>query len=186
VAFLILAVLASFLAAGQVTAARAEEAAGRLDHLLVRPVPRRAWLGGRAVVAVAALIVGGLLAGVMAWLGAASQNTAVSFATLISAGLNVIPPAICLLGIGILAFGVLPRATPFAVYGLLGWSLLVELVGGIGGNSRWLLDTSLFHQMAAAPAVHPDWTTNLVLVAIGAACAVAGASSFRFRDIQGE
>ncbi len=186
VAFLILAVLASFLAAGQATAARAEEAAGRLDHLLVRPVPRRAWLGGRGAVAVAALVLGGLVAGIMAWLGAASQNTAVSFATLVSAGLNVIPPAICLLGIGLLTFGILPRATPLAVYGLLGWSLFVELVGGIGGNNRWLLDTSLFHHMAAAPAVHPDWTTDIVLVAIGAAAAFVGAMFFTLRDIQGE
>ena len=186
VAFLILAVLAAFLAAGQVTASRTEEAAGRLDHLLVRPVHRRAWLGGRVAVAVAALIVGGLIAGIMTWLGATSQHTTVSFATLVSAGLNVIPPAVCLLGVGILAFGMRPRTTPFVVYGLLGWSLFIELVGGIGANSRWLLDTSLFHQMAAAPAVDPHWTTNGVLVAIGIVCAAVGALGFTLRDIQGE
>jgi ABC-2 type transport system permease protein len=186
VSFLILAVLASFLAAGQVTATRTEEAAGRLDHLLVRPVHRRAWLGGRVAVAVAALIVGGLIGGIMTWLGAASQHTTVSFATLVSAGLNVIPPAVCLLGVGILAFGLLPRTTTWAVYGLLGWSLFIELVGGIGADSRWLLDTSLFHQMAAAPAVSPHWTTNGVLVAIGVVCALVGAVGFTLRDIQGE
>jgi ABC-2 type transport system permease protein len=185
VAFLIVAVLATFLAAGQVTAARAEEAAGRLDHLFVRPVPRRSWFGGRAAVAVAALIAGGLVAGIMAWLGTASQNTGVNFATLVSAGLNVVPPALCLLGIGLLAFGVLPRATPYAVYGVLGWSLLIEVAGGIGTSTRWLLDTSLFHQMAAAPAVHPHWLTNGVMVAIGGACAVVGAIAFNLRDIQG-
>ena len=37
VCFLVLAVLIAFAAAGQVTAARAEESSGRLDHLLVRP-----------------------------------------------------------------------------------------------------------------------------------------------------
>jgi len=40
VCFLILAVLVAFAAAGQVTAARGEESAGRLDHVLVRPVSR--------------------------------------------------------------------------------------------------------------------------------------------------
>jgi hypothetical protein len=59
-------------------------------------------------------------------------------------------------------------------------------VGGIGADSRWLLDSSLFHQMAAAPAVSPHWTTNGVLVAIGVVCALVGAVGFTLRDIQGE
>jgi len=49
------AVMLGFLAAQQVTAARAEEAAGRLDHFLARPVSRISWLAGRTAVAVAAL-----------------------------------------------------------------------------------------------------------------------------------
>jgi hypothetical protein len=69
---------------------------------------------------------------------------------------------------------------------VLGWSLLIELVGGIGTSTRWLLDTSLFHQMAAAPAVHPHWLTNGVMMAIGAVCAVVGGAAFSLRDIQGE
>jgi ABC-2 type transport system permease protein len=185
VAFLILAILAAFLAAGQIIAARAEEAEGRLDHLLVRPVSRPSWLGGRALVAAVALLVGGLVAGVMTWLGTVFENTGVSFASLVSAGINVIPPALCLLGIGILAFGVCPRWTTYAVYGVLGWSLLVEIVGAVGSYSRWLVDTSLFHQMAAAPAVHPNWTANLVMLAIGSAGAVLGGLAFQHRDIQG-
>src|ERR1019366_1638937 len=39
VCFLILAVLVAFTAAGQLTAARSEESAGRLDHLLPGPSP---------------------------------------------------------------------------------------------------------------------------------------------------
>ena len=57
VCFLILAVLVAFVGAGQLTAARSEESGGRLDHLLVRPVSRTSWLGGRLVVAVAVLLV---------------------------------------------------------------------------------------------------------------------------------
>ena len=55
VCFLILAVLVAFVAAGQVTAARAEESGGRLDHLLARPVSRSRWLAGRLLVALAVL-----------------------------------------------------------------------------------------------------------------------------------
>jgi len=58
-------------------------------------------------------------------------------------------------------------------------------VGGVGSGRRWLLDTSLFHQMAAAPAVHPNWTVNAALLAIGAAGVLVGLAWFRRRDIQG-
>ena len=186
VSFLIVAVLVAFVAAGQVTAARLEEAQGRLDHLLVRPVSRLSWLAGRIGVAVVVLVAGGVVASIATWLGTTSQNAHVSIATLLAAGLNVVAPALCLLGIGVLALGVWPRATSHAVYALLGWSLLVEIVGGVVTTSHWLADTSLFHQMAAAPAVSPDWTTGAAMVGIGAACAGVGALAFHLRDVQGE
>jgi ABC-2 type transport system permease protein len=186
VAFLIVAVLIGFIAAGQVSAARAEEAEGRLDHLLVRPVARPSWLTGRALVAVALIVACCLIAGITTWLGTVAENANVSLMTLLNAGLNVAAPALCLWGIGTLSFGLWPRATSYTVYGVLAWSLLVEIIGGIGANSRWLLGTSLFHQMAAAPAVAPNWRVNGIMIALGAVCAVVGGLAFNLRDIQGE
>jgi ABC-2 type transport system permease protein len=155
VSFLILAILVAFVAAGQLTAARSEESGGRLDHLLVRPVSRSSWLAGRLLVAVVVLLASGVAAGIFAWLGAASQRAGVSFTTLLDAGVNVVPPAITILGVGVLAFGVWPRVTSIVVYAMLGWSLLVLIVGGIGATDHWILDTSVFHQMSSAPAVSP-------------------------------
>jgi ABC-2 type transport system permease protein len=186
VCFLILAVLVAFAAAGQLTAARSEEAGGRLDHLLVRPVSRATWLGGRLVVAVAVLLVSGAGAGVFAWFGAASQGAGVHFPTLLEAGVNLIPPALAILGIGVLVFGIRPRLTSMVVYGLLGWSLLIVIVGGIGAVSHWVLDTSVFHQMASAPAVAPHWEANGIMAAIGVAAALLGGVALRRRDLQGE
>jgi hypothetical protein len=40
--------------------------------------------------------------------------------------------------------------------------------------------------MAAAPAVDPNWTTDLVLVGIGASLAVLGWLAFVHRDVIGE
>ena len=168
----------AFVAAGQITAARAEESEGRLDHLLVRPVSRSRWFGGRLLVAVIVLLASGALAGVFAWLGAASQRRWVSFTTLVEAGVNLVPPAITILGIGALALGVWPRGTPIVVYALLAWSLLVVIIGGIGATSHWILDTSVFHQMASAPAVPPHWAANGVMVAISAASALIGGIAF--------
>jgi ABC-2 type transport system permease protein len=183
VCFLIVAILAGFMAAGQTTAARTEEAEGRTDNIAIEPVSRTAWLGGRVAIAVVVLVAGGLVAGFCAWVGVAVEGGGVSLATLLKAGLNVVPATIGLLGIGILAMGVWPRKTSYVVYGYLGWSLLIELVGGFGSGSRWLLDTSLYHQMAAAPAVDPNWTVNGVMIGIGAATALFGIASFRRRDL---
>jgi ABC-2 type transport system permease protein len=184
--FLILAVLVAFVAAGQVTAARTEEAGGRLDHLLVRPVSRPSWFGGRLLVATLILVAAGVVAGVCTWLGAASQHAGVGFTPVVGAGLNIVPPAICILGIGALTLGIWPRGTSVVVYGVLSWSLLVEIVGGIGALNHWAFDTSVFHQMASAPAVSPNWTTGGVMVAIGVISAVVGAVAFRHRDLAGE
>jgi polyether ionophore transport system permease protein len=183
VCFLIVAILTGFMAAGQTTAARTEEAEGRTDDVVIQPVSRTAWLGGRVVIAVVVLVLGGLVAGFCSWVGVAVEGGGVSFTTLLKAGINVVPAAICLLGIGILALGVLPRVTSYVVYGYLGWSLLIELVGGFGSGSRWLLDTSLYHQMAAAPAVDPNWAVNGVMIGIGAVAALVGSASFRRRDL---
>ena len=76
--------------------------------------------------------------------------------------------------------------TSIVVYSLLGWSLLIVVVGGIGAVSHWVLDTSVFHQMASAPAVSPHWEANGIMVAIGVVSAVLGGVAFRRRDLQGE
>jgi ABC-2 type transport system permease protein len=186
VCFLVIGVLVAALGAGQLTAARSEESAGRLDHLLVRPVSRAGWLGGRLSVALVVLVVSGLGAGFFAWLGAASQRSGVGLGTLLNAGLNLVPPAIVIMGIGVLAFGLVPRATSAVVYGYLGWSLFVVVVGGIGAVDRWVLDTSVFHQMATAPARPPDWLANGTMVLIGAVSVVLGTVAFNYRDIQGD
>ena len=185
VCFLILAVLVAFVAAGQVTTTRSEESGGSLDHILARPVSRSSWLGGRLVVAVVVLLSGGIVGGLFAWLGAATQHSGVRFSTLLAAGVNLVPPAITILGIGVLVFGVRPRLTSVVVYGLLAWSLLLVIVGGIGAVNHWVLDTSVFHQMASAPAVPPHWEANGIMTATGVGAALLGGFVFRRRDLQG-
>jgi hypothetical protein len=45
---------------------------------------------------------------------------------LIGAGLNVVPPAVFILGVGGLAFGAWPRGAIGVVYGLVVWSLIYD------------------------------------------------------------
>jgi ABC-2 type transport system permease protein len=182
-AFLIVATLLSLIAAGQVGAARSEEAEGRLDHLLVRPISRWTWLGGRVSVPVGVIVICAVVAGVFSWLGATSQDAGVGFGPLFEAGLNLVPPALLVLGIGTLVHGVWPRAASAAAYGLVAWSFLVDLIGGIINANRWLLDTSVFHQLSGAPAVAPDWTSAGALLALGLVAGVLGAVMFERRDL---
>jgi ABC-2 type transport system permease protein len=117
------------------------------------------------------------------WLAAASQNTGVGLGTMLDAGLNVIPPAVFVLGAGALTLGMRPRAVAAVTYGLLAWSFLAELIGGLVNASHWILDTSLFHQMAAAPAIGPNWTSNAILITLGLGVAAVGAVAFHRRDL---
>jgi ABC-2 type transport system permease protein len=183
--FLLEAILIGFVAAGQVTAVRSEESDGTLDNFLVRPVSRSTWLGGRLLVALVVLVLSGIFAGVLGWLGAASQHTGLSFTSLLEAGINLVPPAIVILGIGVLTFGIRPRATSIVVYTVLGWSLLIVIVGGFGTVGHWVLDTSVFHHMASAPGVPPNWEANGIMTAVGVAAALVGGLAVRRRDLQG-
>jgi ABC-2 type transport system permease protein len=186
ITFLIVALMVGLVAAGQITAARSEEADGRVDHLLARPLSRYTWVVSRLLIATGYLVVAGVIAGLTSWLGEATQHTGVSLPTMLGAGLNVVPGAVLVLGIGALTLGVWPRAVPAVTYGVLAWSFLVDIVGGSINVSHWVLDTSVFHQMAAAPAARPDWTSGAVLLALGAAAAALGAVAFRYRDLAGE
>jgi ABC-2 type transport system permease protein len=186
VGFLIAATLVACVAASQMSATRSEEAEGRLDHLLVRPVSRWAWLGGRIAVAAGSVLVLGVASAVFTWVTAAPSGVPVGLAALMQAGLNIVPPALFVLGVGVLTFGVWPRATSFVLYGLITWSLMIVIIGDIVAANHWILDTSVFHQMATAPAVSPDWTSGAVLVALGAAAAACGAIVFARRDLSGD
>jgi ABC-2 type transport system permease protein len=184
--FLIITLLVVLIAAGQITAARREESSGRVEQLLVRPVSRARWMLGRLGVAATVVVIAGALGGIFAWLGVASQGVTISFSDLLGAGLNTVPAGLCLLGLGALVWGVAPRAASIAVYGILAWSFLVELLGGIVNSSHWLLDTSILHQLAPSPAIAPDWTSGTVMIGIGVITAALAAVAFARRDLAGE
>ena len=180
--FLILALLIALISAGQITAMRTEEADGYLENLLVRPVSRTSWFAGRLGLSSLLILTAGLLAGIGAWAGAASQHSGVRFGSLVTAGLNVVPPGLFLLGLGALVLGAWPRRTSTIVYGYLAWSFLIEFAGGVVHTSHWLLDTSVFFHMVPAPATGPDWSSMAVITGLGIGGAVLGGILLCRRD----
>jgi len=183
--FVFAAGLVAIAVAGQISAARNEEAAGHLDNLLVRPVARWRWLGFRLVVGAALVLVASALVGVTAWIGGAGQHIGVSFPGLVKAGLNVSPPALFFLGVGGLAFGLWPRGAVGLVYALVVWSFLVETFSAIFDSNQWLRDTSPVLHIAPVPAVEPNWGAVAWLVGLGLAAALAGIAAFGRRDLAG-
>jgi len=183
--FVVAAGLVAIAVAGQVAATRNEEASGHLDNLLVRPVSRWRWLSVRLAVGLGLCLLAGLFSGFAAWVGAATQHAGLGVDQLLKAGLNVVPPAVFILGVGGLAFGLWPRGAIGVAYGLVVWSFLVETVAAIVNSNHWLLDTSPLTHMAPVPATNPNWTAAAWLVGLGVLAALAGIAAFGRRDVVG-
>lgn len=173
-------------AAGQVAATREEEAAGRLDNLLVRPVGRGRWLGGRLTVSVGVLVLAATAAVLSTWATGTAGDLGVGGADLAAAGVNTIPAAVFVLGAGTLAHGVVPRMAVALTYTLVAASFLLEVVGAAVALPAWLLNLSVLHHVAPAPAVSPDWGSAAGLVVLGVLLAAGGAAALCRRDIESE
>jgi len=181
--FLIVAVLIAVAVAGQIAAIRTEESTGHLENLLVRPVRRTSWLASRVAISVVLIAVAGVVAGIAAWAGAASQHAGLGFVELLKAGINVTPLAVVILGAGVLTFAIVPRAAIFVTYGLIVWSFVVDLIAALFNSNHWLKDTSPISHITPAPAAAPNWAAVGVLVAIGLVACAIGVVLFARRDL---
>ncbi|MGZ4707115.1 MAG: hypothetical protein ACXWBN_00065 [Acidimicrobiales bacterium] len=178
--FLYIAPLLAFAAASQITTMRSEEADGHLDNLLARDLSRGRWLAGRLGFAVALVALAGLSIGIGGWIGVGSG---IGLSIMLQAGLNVAAPALFVLGIGTLLYGLAPRLAAPILYGLVMWSFVVEVIGSTITTNRWLLDTSLLSHLTPVPAAALDWTAVAWLCGLGALAALAGVAAFDRRDL---
>lgn len=183
--FVFAAGLVAIAVAGQVAAIRNEETVGHLENLLVRPVARWRWLAVRLAVGLGLVVVASVFAGLAAWVGATTQHADVTLGQLLKAGLNVVPAALFILGIGGLAFGLWPRAAIGVAYGLVVWSFLVEIIAAMFDSNHWLRDTSPLLHMAPVPAADPNVAAAAWLVGLGLLAGMAGIVAFGRRDLIG-
>ena len=184
VIFLILMTLIMAYVASALGRVREEEAEGYLDNLLVRTVSRTRWLAGRVILILAVLMAAGLLGGLGFWAAAASQHSGLSWHELVLAGINSCAPAALLLGLGVLAFGFVPRLTSVVCWGVLAWAFLLEMLGSAIKINHWVMDTSLLHHPALAPAVSPNWRVAGIYLALSCAAMLLGGWRFTQRDLQ--
>ncbi len=100
------------------------------------------------------------------------------------AGLNVVPTVLLVLGIGAVVLATAPRAATGTVYGVVIWSLIVDLLSSIVSGLGWLDHFSLFHYMALAPAQDPDVVTVLITLAAAGVLCVLATILFDRRDVE--
>jgi len=185
VSFVFVTLALGLVAAGQVAALRDEEASARLEVVLTRPVSRLRWLAGRVAVACGLVVLAAGAAVVATAVAGSVGDLGVAPGDLVVAGVNAVPAALLVLGLGILAFGVVPRGAATVTYAYVAGSFLLETVGAAVELPELLLDLSVLHHVAPAPAVDPDWGAAGVMVAVGIVAAVAGAIAFTRRDLEG-
>jgi ABC-2 type transport system permease protein len=89
------------------------------------------------------------------------------------------------LGVGALAYALVPRASNAIAFALVGASFLWDTVLAIADVPSWVLDLSPFHHVALVPAQDLDALAALVMLAIGAAAALAALPLFARRDLIG-
>jgi ABC-2 type transport system permease protein len=183
--FIIFIFAVCLFACGQVGAAREEEAQGRLETLLSRPVSRAQWLCGRLLIAAIAAAVLSAIAGLITWAGAASQGVHVSLPRMLEAGANCLPASWLFLGAAALAYAVVPRASVAIAYGLVTAAFLWYLSGSLLGVPAWLVGLTPFRHIGLVPVQPFRGVAAAVMVAVGLVASTAALGLFRRRDLIG-
>lgn len=183
-AFLFVASIVALLPASQIGASAEEETSGQLVNLAAQPTRRGALLAGRLTVAAAVVVAAGAVSGLFAWLGARLQGVDPGLGRMLGAGLNVVPTALLVLGIGAVVRAVAPRAATTAVYGVVAASFVIDLVASLVEGLRWAEHLSVFHYMALAPAEAADPAAVVVTLGLAALLLVAAMLFFSRRDLQ--
>ncbi|WP_406205098.1 hypothetical protein OH807_30130 [Kitasatospora sp. NBC_01560] len=169
----------------RIGAARTEEAAGRLDNTLARPVSRRRWLAGHLLLTVAATMLIAVAASLALWTGTAIGGADVGITDTLGSVLNTLPVAVLLTGVAVLLYGARPRLTVAASVAVAVTVYLVQLIGPALHWPRWVLDASPFHHLATVPAESFAPVSTVVMTGIGLALMTVGAAAFERRDLTG-
>jgi ABC-2 type transport system permease protein len=103
---------------------------------------------------------------------------------MLGAGLNVVPTALVALGAGAVALAIAPRVAATIVYGIIIWSLVVDLSASLVASLRGLEPVTLFHYMALAPAQHPQPAALAITTAAAVALCILATVLFGRRDLQ--
>jgi ABC-2 type transport system permease protein len=181
--FIFVVIAVSAFACALIGAARREEADRQLETLLAQPVGRVRWLGGRLLLAAAAVVAVSLAAGLFAWAGAATAGVDVTLPRMLEAGVNAVPTAVLFLGFAALAYALVPRASGGIAYGLVTVAFFWQLVGALLDAPRWTITLSPFAHLGPVPERPFPTGAALAMTGIGLFASLLAAVAFRRRDL---
>lgn len=166
---------------------RHDEAKGYLDTVLVHPDSRSVWLVGRLLLIMLAVIVIAYASALLSWFVAhyLQHLDAINLQPLLFSATSTVAVILFTLGVGVLAYGWLPRFAVTAMILVVGWSYVVDILGSIIKINDTLARTSLLHYLAS-PATTPDWRALAWLCSLGVAMIAIGILLFTKRDVVSE
>jgi polyether ionophore transport system permease protein len=181
--FLFFVLAVSLFAGSQISAARTEEATGRLETILGLPLSRRRWLWSRLGVGLLAGLAISLLAAVLTWVGAAAAGSTIALPKMLLAALNCVTLAVLVLGVGALLYALAPRAGAALTYGLVIAAYLWQLFGTLLGAPGWLTGVTPFAHIGLVPQASFATVAALVMALVGVAGAIAAGFAIEHRDL---
>jgi ABC-2 type transport system permease protein len=181
-----IAVLLMVMATSSLAAIRHEEAKSYLDNILSRPIGRLQWLRDRLFVLAGGLFATYVAASLTALVLAKAQGIPIDGTDFLLQGLNMFGPISVVLGVGVLLYGWKPRLASMAMYIVISWSFLVDMVGSVVKFNKFIVNSSLVHHIALVPATQPDWSTFSWTLLVGLLLTALGLYSFARRDLEVE
>jgi ABC-2 type transport system permease protein len=183
--FSLLAIPVGAFAASRLSAAAADETAGRLTLLFSLPVARARWAATEAAVTAAGCAALAAAAGLTTWAGARAVGAPLAVGEALAGALAVVPVALVCLGAALAALGWVPQAVlALGVLPAAGGYLLLVLADSFRWPG-WVRGLSPFAHLAAVPAEPMDVPGAAGMLAVAVLLAVVGLTGYARRDLRG-
>jgi ABC-2 type transport system permease protein len=182
--YAIVGILAACCAVQVGIRARQEEAHGTAELVLGTPVPRLRWLLEYWIVGIIVIVIvlaASALAGVVGAGSAADPESLIP--NVLEAALAQLPACLVFLGLTLLVFAFVPRATIPVGWTVVGVAAILGVWGPILQAPEWLVNLSPFHHSPVPAGGETDWTGGFWMLAIGLAAGAVAVWSMRRREL---
>ncbi|MBT2516708.1 hypothetical protein J7E29_04620 [Streptomyces sp. ISL-90] len=164
--------------------ARQEEAHGTAEIVLATPAPRVRWLLEYWIVGVIVIVVvlgAAGLAGVLGATVAASPDTLIP--NVAQAAAAQLPACLVFLGLTLLVFAVLPRATIPLGWTLIGVAAVLGIFGPILQLPEWMTNLSPFTHTPVPAGDDTDWSGAAWMLGVGVVAGIAAIAAMNRREL---
>jgi ABC-2 type transport system permease protein len=166
------------------SAAAADESAGRLALLFSLPVARARWAATEAVAAALGCVALAVVAGLTTWGGARAVDAPLGMGESVAGALSVVPVALLCVGAALAALGWVPQAVlPLGVLPAAGGYLLLVFAESFHWPA-WVRGISPFAHLSAVPAEPMDVGGAVGMLVVALLLAVLGLVGYARRDLR--